>query len=246
MISFSTSKQRRSIAAAVTIGAGLVLSFIVPASAQNYEGPHQVRVGAFLQGGGTTLDGTYTPNGGVPINGSGSFETHGAGITAGLEFLRYGGWTWGVEGDFGETRGAKAIVNSQPFSTDYFGSLRGRLGFYARPDLVLYGTAGLGFRGVRVVDVNGFAADKSLLGGVYGAGGEYHRGNTIFFAEYLHNDYSSRTLTPLSLSATTATVVATAGDTYGVKGSSDSFRIGVKFKVGFDGYYDEVRDGLRK
>lgn len=234
----SSPKRSQRVVKRVATACGILLAASLPAFAQNYEGPQQVRVGAFLQAGSTTLDGTL--NG---ISERGHFGNSGAGITAGYEFLRAGGWTYGAEADFGVTNGSHPIVGAR-YATDYFGSLRGRLGFYARPDWVLYGTAGIGFRGVRITDpvTPNAAADRTLTGGVFGAGSEWHRGNTIFFAEYLHSHFGNETITTNS---TNIFGVATS-NLYGVKGDSDSFRLGVKFKVGFDGYYDEVRDGLRK
>ena len=73
-----------------------------------------------------------------------------------------------------------------------------------------------------------------MTGGVFGGGTELHRGNTVYFAEYLHSHFTDTNVTLAN------------GDRFGIKGHSDAVRLGVKFKVGFDGYYDEVRDGLRK
>ena len=222
--------------------AGAVTALSAPVVAQNYEGPHQVRVGAFLQGGSTTLDSTFTPGPALlppvppPASGSGHLANNGGGITAGLEWVR-DRWAFGFEGDFGLTNGSAAIVGAK-IATDYFANLRGRVGFFARPDWFIYGTGGIGFRGVTVTEPPALGADsngKTLTGAVFGGGTEFHRGNSIFFAEYLHNHYGSGNLGSLA-----------TGDVYGIKGNSDAFRLGVKFKVGFDGYYDEVRDGLRK
>ena len=103
------------------------------------------------------------------------------------------------------------------------------------PQLFIYGTGGFGFRGVTVTEpLAGLTAGQTLTGAVYGGGTELHRGNTIFFAEYLHSNFSN------------ANATLANGDAYGIKGHSDAVRLGVKFKVGFDRYYDEVRDDLRK
>lgn len=106
---------------------------------------------------------------------------------------------------------------------------------YAHPSWLIYGTGGFGFRGVTVTEpLAGLTAGQTLTGAVYGGGTELHRGNTIFFAEYLHSNFSN------------ANATLANGDAYGIKGHSDAVRLGVKFKVGFDRYYDEVRDDLRK
>lgn len=228
MISTPSLTSPRHILRRAAVAAGALLALAAPAVAQNYEGPHQVRVGAFLQGGSTTLTGTL----GSLIE-DGRFGNNGAGITAGLEFIRQG-WIFGVEGDFGLAKGAKTIDGAR-FATDYFASLRGRVGVYAHPSWLIYGTGGFGFRGVTVTEpLAGLTAGQTLTGAVYGGGTELHRGNTVFFAEYLHSNFND------------ANVTLSNGNVFGVKGNSDAVRLGVKFKVGFDGYYDEVRDGLRK
>ena len=224
-MSFHTFK--RALAAV-----GMIAACAVPAVAQNYEGPHQVRVGAFLQGGGTTLSGTSTAPAFFGTSETGSFGNNGAGITGGLEFLRQGGWTYGIEGDFGVAKGQRSLVGAR-YASDYATSLRGRLGVYARPDWLFYGTGGIAFKGVTVTELGGASNGKTLTGGVYGLGTEFHRGNSIFFTEYLHSQFSR-------------TNDAVGANTYSIKGNSDAIRVGVKFKVGFDGYYDEVRDTLRR
>lgn len=222
MISIATL-ARRALATA-----GVVLALASPAAAQYFEGSHTVRVGAFLQGGSTTLDATLGA-----LADSGTFGNNGGGIAAGVDWRREH-FMWGLEGDIGLTGGQRSILAAK-FDTDYFASLRGRLGVYARPDWLIYATGGFGFRGITITELAGPSASRTLYGGVFGGGTEFHYGNTIFFAEYLRSQYGSESLT-----------LPTSTNTYGVKGHSDAFRLGVKFKVGFDGYYDEVRDGLRK
>ncbi len=206
---------------------GLVIAMTASASAQNYEGTHTVRVGAFLQGGSTTLDGTFGA-----LSDSGTFGNNGGGVAAGIDW-RHEHFMWGIEGDIGLTNGQRSVLGVK-YDTDYFASLRGRLGVYARPDWLIYATGGLGFRGVTVTEPLGPSNSRTLYGGTFGGGTEFHRGNTILFAEYLRSQYGS------------GDVLLSSGNSYGVKGHSDAFRLGVKFKLGFDGYYDEVRDGLRK
>jgi opacity protein-like surface antigen len=208
---------------------GLVLGAVSSASAQNSEGTRQVRVGAFMDAGATRL--TETISGDTATTGR-----FGVGGSAGYEFLRQGAWTWGVEADLGLTGGGAPRVNGVKYGADYFSSLRGRAGFYARPDWVIYGTGGIGFRGVSVDDsITGISskADKTLTGGIFGGGMELHRANSIYFFEYLHASYGGANAT-------------TSLGSYNVKAESNTFRLGVKFKVGFDGYHDDVRDVIRK
>jgi outer membrane immunogenic protein len=213
------------------IAAMLPVLALTTASAQNSEGTYQVRVGAFLDLGGTRLSNTNTLDAGGSTD-SGKF---GAGMSGGLEMLRAGKWTLGLEGDLGISGGGGQTLNGVRFGTDYFSSLRGRAGFYIRPDWVLYGTGGVAFRGVSVDAGPSFGTkvQKTLSGGVFGAGTEWHLDGTILFAEYLHTSLAGSDF-------------VASGTTYHVSGHSNAVRLGVKFKLGYDGYYDYVRDELRK
>jgi opacity protein-like surface antigen len=234
MTTFCATYSRRT----GLVACGIALGAMTPVLAQNSEGSKQVRVGAFLETGATRLTDTIR-------NDSATTGRFGVGGTAGLEFFRHGSWTLGGEADLGLTGGGAPYVNGTKYGADYFGSLRGRVGVYARPDVVLYGTGGLGFKGVSIDDsVAGTSSkvDKTLTGGIFGGGVELHRENTIFFFEYLHANYGGARATT---TANTLLGTSTVG-TYNVKAESNSFRLGMKFKLGFDGYHDEVRDGLRR
>jgi outer membrane immunogenic protein len=206
------------------IAAGLTALASTSAIAQNSEGTYQVRVGAFMDLGGTKLTSTTTFDDGGSLT-TGKFA---AGMTGGLEMLRAGKWTLGVEGDLGVSGGGSSLAGGIRYGTDFFASLRGRAGFYLRPDWVLYGTGGAAFRGVSAE--LGTKTQKTASGGIFGVGTEWHHGGTILFAEYLRTNLGHTDITSaISLS-----------------GHSDQFRLGVKFKLGYDGYYDYVRDELRK
>ncbi len=213
------------------LATGLSALTLTTANAQNSEGTNQVRVGAFMNLGGTRLSNTNTLDDG----GSTDSGKVGFGVSAGLEMLRAGKWTLGVEGDLGVSGGGGQNLNGIRYGTDFFSSLRGRAGFYIRPDWVLYGTGGLAVRGVSVDagPSSGSKVQRTLSGGVFGAGTEWHYGGTILFAEYLHTSLAGSNF-------------ETNGTTYHVSGSSNAVRLGVKFKLGYDGYYDYVRDELRK
>jgi outer membrane immunogenic protein len=231
MISKRGCKQLLSGTIAAGLAGGVAALSLTAANAQNAEGAYQVRVGAFMDLGGTRLSNTNT------LDDGGSTDTgkFGAGMTGGLEMLRAGKWTLGVEGDLGISGGGGQTLNGVRFGTDYFSSLRGRAGFYIHPDWVLYGTGGIAFRGV-TVDAGpsfGTKVQKTLSGGVFGAGTEWHYGGTILFAEYLHTSLGGADF-------------ATNGTSYHVSGHNNTVRLGVKFKLGYDGYYDYVRDELRK
>lgn len=221
----------RTIAAlgAGVIAAGLTLLDAAPARAQNSEGAFQARAGAFLNLGDTRL---HENDGSGPLTGrTGQF---GVGGTGGFEYLREGAWTLGVEADLGLTGGNGAALNGVKYGADYFSSLRGRAGLYLRPDFVVYGTGGAAFKGISLTSAAfQTKTEKSLTGSIYGGGVELHRGGTILFAEYLHSNFGTIDV-PFALGTTK------------VSADSNSFRLGVKFKLGYDGYYDYVRDDLRK
>lgn len=199
------------------------------AQAQYVEGNHQVRAGFFIAPGNVSYD--ITDLGGpTTVHGSGSGV--GFGASGGLEWIRAGSMTWGVELDIGTANGSKIFAATAPpikASADYAASIRGRLGFYARPDLVLYGTVGVGAIGTEIAHTTGAGnlpkTSKTNIGVVYGAGIEYHRGATILYAEYLRGDYGSQTAT-----------ITSGLTTYDYRYSVDQnlFRLGVKFKVGHD------------
>ena len=221
--------------------AGLAALSLTSAQAQNSEGAYQVRVGAFLDMGATRLS-NISPAATAGTADTGKF---GVGGTAGLEMLRSGAWTLGAEADLGVTGGGASNVNGVRLGADYFASLRGRAGFYVRPDWVLYGTGGVAFRGVSVDGGAAGKVDKTLAGGIFGGGSEWHHGGTILFAEYLHTSLAGGdVLTPGA--PATLFAVAVPGTSYHINGHTNTFRLGVKFKLGYDGYYDYVRDELRK
>lgn len=199
------------------------------AAAQYIEGNHQVRAGFFIAPGSARFDVTETD---TPTTARGSGTGTGFGASGGLEWIRAGRLTWGIELDVATANNSKimpAFATPIKASTDYTATLRGRLGFYARPDLVLYATAGVGALGTEIAH---YAAGGSVpktsntnFGGVYGAGLEYHLGSTIFFAEYLRGNYGTQ-------SATITTALATYNYRYSL--DTDTVRLGVKFKVGHD------------
>ena len=217
---------------AASLGLAMLTAVAPPAVAQNWEGSHQVRAGAFLQTGPTRFDATNNTTAAI---GSGTINATGFGIAAGLEWLRAGAWTLGFEGDLGVNGGAKDIVGAR-FGAEYFASLRGRVGFYAREDWVLYGTGGFGAEGFKIENNGSTAAgakvEKTLTGGVFGGGTEWHRGGTIFFAEYLRSNFGhSNAIVNSALGSTT----------YNVGGHTDAIRVGVKFKLGYDRFHDDIR-----
>ena len=200
-----------------------------PAAAQHIEGSHQVRAGFFA-----SVDGARF-NFDDPL--SARAAGLGLGATGGLEWIRPGGLVMGIEMDIGSRSGNRAVDGSVPpirAVTNYAITLRGRLGHYMRPDMVVYATAGLGALGSEIYADDATRTPKAHathFGGVFGGGLEYHRGSTIFFLEALHGRYGNRDVT-------------LAGDTYRYKLTTTSIRLGVKFKLGHDwrdGYHSSVK-----
>lgn len=112
-------------------------------------------------------------------------------------------WQWGqvvagLEGDFDgadikgtETTGTVAV------KTDELASIRGRLGYSFLPNLLGYGTGGVGWAHTKLNFVNA-GVNESLwqTGWVAGAGLEYKfYGNWIARAEYLHYGFDSGSTT---------------------------------------------------
>jgi outer membrane immunogenic protein len=219
-----TSIRFVAAVAAGVVSAGLALLSAAPAEAQNSEGAFQIRAGAFVDTGSTRLHETDIAG---PLTGrTGQFGFGGSG---GFEYLRAGAWTMGLEADLGVSGGGSRTLNAVKYGADFFSSLRGRAGFYLRPDWVAYGTGGVAFRGISV-DAGALGkTEKTLTGSIFGGGMEFHRDGTILFAEYLHSNFGG------------VDVPAGANGIARVSADSDIFRIGVKFKLGYDGYYDYVR-----
>ena len=234
-----TSIQIWPLLRTAAVTAGILGGLAAPALAQNWEASHQLRAGLFLQGGHTDFDGTL--NGASQSNSAGAT---GFGVTAGAELLRARGWTFGLESDFGQTGAVNATVVNARFSGDYFGSFRGRVGFHVMDNWVLYGTGGLGLRGLTITDSSGGKGEKTLYGGVYGGGSEWHQGNTIFFVEYLHSQYQNADVA-VNFAGIPPLIPASVTN-YRAAISSDAIRLGVKFKLGFDNYTDDVPRGIRK
>jgi outer membrane immunogenic protein len=99
---------------------------------------------------------------------------------------------------------------------DMLASVRGRLGYVIAPQVLAYGTGGVGFGHFKVADTVGDAFSTDQLGWVAGGGLEYKFwGPWIGRVEYLHYGFDTKTL-PLP-----------AGP---VKESVDSVRAGVSYK----------------
>jgi len=193
-----------------------------PVGAQSYDGGAIVKFGAFWQG--TSMDISQT-RAGVPA-GSGSQDgwAHG-GLSVGLDFHMPYNWMLGVEmdGSLGDARGFVGGVN---YGFDYLFNLRGRVGYYTRPDLLVYATTGLSYLGFEAQDhVAGRLKVAETLGGWnVGVGVEYAWHHVILFGEYSHSFFGSRSFT-------------LADVRHEADADVDVFRLGIKFKVGHDHHH---------
>ena len=105
---------------------------------------------------------------------------------------QYGQLVYGLETDI-QLSGADDTVGSTKFSNSWFGTLRGRGGFTFN-NVLLYGTVGLAYGGLRGEVIGGATESKTLAGWTGGVGMEI--GLTPAWSarvEYLYVDLASRT-----------------------------------------------------
>lgn len=208
---------RRLLAAAA-----VSLAMIGGAAAQNFDGDGIIRFGLF--GGGEFYDLKAQPSG-----FSSSLDGAFIGFSAGYDMVFQRRMALGIEADLqvGDTRNRFAGFRTH---ADFLATLRGRLGFYVAPNMMLYGTAGAAWSGIGIEDsasTGGLAAsdldtNKTNIGWVAGGGLEYELRDyfgAIIFAEYLFGSFQSWDSAP---------------GVGNIDSDVQSFRLGVKFKVGHD------------
>lgn len=114
---------------------------------------------------------------------------------------QYGPVVAGIEGDFSGGDLQAPDGNGTIQKTNELGSARARLGYTLLPNLLGYGTAGVGFGHTQLQTVGNFAqtfgeADATQIGWVAGAGLDYKIWGGLFArAEYLHYDLAKTTFT---------------------------------------------------
>ena len=172
-----------------------------PAVANGTDAPY-LRTSANGFTGGGQIGYNMQLGGGIPVIGQlGGFLGNG-GTTGGVVI--------GVEADAAYTdlrRNTTDGVSAFTSRTDYVGTARGRVG-YAFGDLLIFGTGGFAYGGVRTGIANGFGAsgsDSIRTGYAYGGGLEYAIPTTSFVnffhssavtlkAEFIHYDLGSQSL----------------------------------------------------
>lgn len=220
------------IKAALLVGAAVAaLTAAPPAQAQHYEGNHQVRFGAYLLGGTGSGDASITHIG-TPFDANYDHGVYGVGVSGGLEWLRRGAWSLGVEIDGAALSGSSDITHpvgaaaTTKIGYDYLATARVRGGLYLRNDVLWYGTIGAAFLGTEA-KTGSLKVQSTQTGLAAGTGLEYDFGGGLFFAEYLYAGFGD-------IDASTATT------SYTYDATLHTFRVGVKFKVGHDWYHDDV------
>lgn len=125
-----------------------------------------------------------------------SQDGHSLGGQAGFNHQFVSGILFGIETDISFT-GADANLGGATFSIDYFGTVRGRIG-YAFDRVLVYATGGLAYAGGQF-SVGPFAYDHTHFGYVLGFGLEgMITPNISVRLEYLYTDFHSRTFQTLA------------------------------------------------
>ena len=175
--------------------------------------------------------GRVSSAGGV-FAGSTSPTGIGAGIAAGYDFHFAKSWLIGVEVD-GAIDNARSRADSRRgFNSDYFSSLRARFGVDLTRNWLVYGTAGYGLHGIEFRGLGGTntAPGKTSTtqgGAVFGGGTEVDLDSYTLFAEVLHASYDTWSFKAPDVAYN-----------YKVDDSATLFRLGVKFKIGYDYDHD--------
>jgi outer membrane immunogenic protein len=174
-------------------------------------------------------------------------DSHGfvAGFQAGAN-LQIGAWVSGLEIDLSGTgiKGATTNVSADGSETltttdkfDLLGSARARLGYLVRPNVLLYGTGGLGWtrlnqQTVSTDPIGTFGSSTPIweFGWVAGAGGEVRLwdSNWLLRVEYLHYDFGdsgSFTESVVAPGLGSASLSSTTGHL-----TADVVRTGLSFK----------------
>lgn len=164
-----------------------------------WEGFH---VGAHV--GGTDVD--YGVSQTAPASPLAAIRDSGDGVIGGILYgtsWQFGQWVVGTDSDWSwadADSGANVAANglAATVDIDYASSTRARVGFLARPNLMVYGTAGIAFASVDVSGtlIAGGSDDETFVGFVAGGGLEATFQNRMFArVEYLHTDYGDENFT---------------------------------------------------
>ncbi len=178
------------------------------------------------------------------------------GVQGGYNWHFAPSWLLGVETDF-DGAGVTAHSSSQsatfpaPVGTvtynvsggqDYLGTVRGRLGWIATPDLLFYGTGGFAYGEVHTSAAASVAAPAlSFVGTTSGVKTGWAAGGGIEYAfapqwslrgEYLHVDLGSSSITAHLVGTAPAGITPGVGYTTSINTSEDIIRVGVNYHFG--------------
>ena len=217
------------------------------ARAQNYDGAGLLRFGVYGQVANTNFD-IERP---IVARGLASDTAGGGGATFGYDYLFQSGLILGIESDIGFDT-LQTEHRGREFSTNFMASVRGRLGGYVSPNLLLYGTAGVAFLGVEYDGLTSpltglqFGDSGTVTGWTAGAGAEYDWNGIVFFGEYLFADYGTFSSDEVveSLDETGLFVIETPFRNE-IDIDQHLFRFGVKFIIGHDYRVGEVYAPLK-
>ena len=211
------------------------------ALAQNYDSAGLLRFGVFGQGSIVRSDleirDSFFSDAPNIENGSKTKDSFGGGLSFGYDLLMPNGWLIGLETD-GSVDDWQDNRHSHELGIDWLATIRGRIGTYLRPGLLVYATGGVAFLGMeykRTPVFDNLAAQlgvpfknsRTLIGGIGGGGVEYEWNNIILFGEYLYASYGGFDGVDFTLS--------NGPEQYKVNVDEQHiFRLGVKFKIGYD------------
>lgn len=225
------------------------------ARAQNYDAAGLLRFGAFGQLAATDFDikrpieirepatadlaSPFDTIFGLGFDRSASDTSFGGGVTFGYDYLFHSGLVLGAEADIAFDT-LQTDAGFREYKVDYLATLRGRLGFYVHPDVLLYGTAGVSFLGAGFEGLRGQAGfisreDKTQAGWTAGGGAEFEWHGLILFGEYLftsHDEFKFTETVDLIDEATQLVSTRTFRNEFDVE--QHVFRIGAKFVIGHD------------
>lgn len=203
------------ILARLTGAAFLVMTGLAGAQAQNYDGAGLIKFGVFGQGMFINVDQE------LPTVASASPSGFGGGVSAGYDWNIAPHWLIGLEleGSFGDARDRADLTD---YGFDYLLALKGRIGVYARPDWLIYATAGVGFLGTEQQRPGiGNKMVDTMTGFVGGIGTEIDWHHVILFSEYLYGNFGDREFSIGALR-------------HDASFDAHLVRLGIKFKVGHD------------
>lgn len=207
------------------------------AHAQTYDSAGVFRFGAFGQQANTQFDVSR-----AGFSGSTSPSGFGGGAAIGFDYRFAPQWLAGVEADLSVDNTKSKIDNNRGFNSDFLTTVRARLGFNPTRTWLLYGTAGMAALGTEYHSAPAAPSNntpnkfsETRFGWTFGGGTEFDLDGYTIFAEYLHSTFDRWTFAAPDLNTM-----------YTVDSSSDVFRLGVKFKVGYDYDHDIYNSKARR